>query len=207
MRGQGRTRSVLVGVMGMILTACLYAGPLPRPANPPERFRGKDVIGVWRADYGAYDWRLCGPMERMRGARRLEEWLVLKEDGTFYQVLRDRQGEKPDQKVEGTWHIERLPDGVTRLHLEKGIFFANEVCYHFPNPPTLSGWVSYSADQTGHQLLFRQDKEAIIIVGWNKSDNKLYLEYPFVGNPDAPIIVRFERVSDLELNVIPTSGP
>ena len=204
MRGQGRARSVLVGVMGVILTTCLYAGPLPRPANPPEGFRGKDVIGVWRADYGAYDWRVCGPIERMRGARRLEEWLVLKEDGTFYQVLRDRQGGKLDQKVEGTWHIERLPDGVTRLHLENGRFFAGEVCRFYPKLMRIGGY--YSSDQTGHELIFNQGK-VVLIIGWGRFSNNPYLEYPFVGNPDAPIIVRFERVSEMDLNVIPTPSP
>ena len=205
MRGHALAKSAALLIFYLVITACFYAGPLPRPGNPPEGFQERDVVGVWRADYGAYDWRLCGLREKMREARQLEEWLVLKEDKTFHQILRDRRGERPDQEVKGTWHTERLPDGVTRLHLEGGIFFANEVCYHFPNPPTLSGWVSYSADQTGHELLFKQDEEAIMIVGWDKS--KLYLEYPFVGNPDAPIIVRFERVLELEVDVSLTPGP
>ncbi|MBC7228456.1 MAG: hypothetical protein H5T61_14695 [Thermoflexales bacterium] len=183
-----------------------YRGSLC-PDNPPEAFQEEALVGVWKADYGRYEWGLCGDNTVMRGARSLVEWLVLREDKTFYQVLQDRRGQIPDQWAQGTWWVERFPDGVTRLHLEKGIFFANEVCFHFPQPPTISGWVS-SSDQTGHELFYKQGEEAILIVGWDRFAQESYLEYPWVGS-DPPIIVEFGRApeSDSVPIPIPTPGP
>ena len=177
-----------------------------RPDNPPETFVKEDLIGVWRADYKRYEWERCErPGEdETRKARSLEEWLILKEDGTFYQVLRDRRGQIPEQWAQGTWWVERFPDGVTRLHLEGGRFFAGAVCYSFPQLTTGGGY--YSSDQTGHKLIFNEG--AIIIVGWDKFTKELYLEYPFVGgDPDAPIIVEFERVPESEAISVPTPVP
>lgn len=176
-----------------------------RPDHPPETFQEGDLVGIWKTDYGRYEWERCGDNTVMRQARSLVEWLVLREDKTFYQVLQDRRGQISDQWAQGTWWVERFPDGVTRLHLEGGRFFAGAVCYSFPQLTVGGG--SYSSDQTGHRLFFDRS-EAIIIVGWDRFINKLYLEYPFVGSdPDAPIIVAFERVSEAEAGSVPTPQP
>lgn len=201
------TVSVL-GVLVMLSSGCVMWAPLPRPANPPEEFREENLVGVWKADYERYDWRLCyssSGEEVVKGARSLEEWLVLREDRSFYQVLHDRQGLIPDQQVQGSWWVERFPDGVTRLHLVGGKFFAGAVCYSFPELDIGGGY--YSSDQTGHKLVFEPNK-AVIIVGWDEFTNTVYLEYPLVGgDPDAPIIVKFARVSESEIDSVPTPVP
>ena len=180
-----------------------------RPDNPPETFQENDLVGIWKADYRRYDWGRCGTdsteAEQKRQARSLMEWLVLRDDKTFYQVLQDQGGQFPDQWAQGTWWVERLPDGVTRLHLEQGRFFAGDVCDFFPELSAGGGY--YSADQTGHELLFGRGR-AILLVGWDKFTKNLYLEYPFVGgDPDAPIIVKFERVPEAESVPVPPVKP
>lgn len=179
-----------------------------RPDNPPESFRDEDLVGVWKADYRRYEWESCGDHAVMRGAHSLVEWLVLREDRTFYQVLRDRRGQIPDQWAQGTWWVERFPDGVTRLHLEGGRFFAGAVCLFFPQLSAVGeGAGGFSPDQTGHELVFGPS-ESMLIVGWDKFTNELYLEYPYVGsNPDAPIIVEFERVPESGAISVPTPVP
>lgn len=216
MRGKYLKTAWVIGLSVALFSCWLsphfwYRGSL-RPDNPPEGFAKEDLIGVWRADYKRYEWERCErPGEdETRKARSLVEWLVLKEDSTFYQVLRDRRGQIPDQWAQGTWWVERFPDGVTRLHLEKGRFFAEEVCASFPRLSPLPFAHGYVSDQTGHELSFNpQEKlEAIIIVGWDKFFKNLYLEYPYVcSDPDAPIIVEFERVPESEVNLVPTPVP
>lgn len=180
-----------------------YRGSL-RPDNPPEAFEEIELAGMWKVDYRRYSWGLCGDNTVMREARSLVEWLVLREDKTFHQVLQDREGKIPDQWAQGTWWVERFSDGVTRLRLEGGRFFAGSVCYSYPKLNIDGG--SYSSDQTGHELSFDRGK-TVIIVGWDKFTRELYLEYPFVcSDPDAPIIVEFERVLESESVPIPTSS-
>ena len=146
-------------------------------------------------------------VEEIVEARSLVEWLVLREDRTFYQVLQDRAGKIPDQQARGTWWVERFPDGATRLHLEGGRFFAGEVCYSYPTLTPNAGPDYYSSDQTGHELHFDASK-AVIIVGWNRRAKDLYLEYPMVGNDlDAPVIVKFQRVSESEADSVPIPAP
>lgn len=200
-----------IGLSVVLFSCCLsphfwYRGSL-RPDSPPEMFVEEDLIGIWQADYKRYEWERCeGPADfETRKARSLVEWLVLKEDRTFYQVLEDQRGQIPDQWAQGTWWVERFPDGVTRLHLEGGKFFAAAVCYSYPELNVGGGY--YSSDQTGHKLLFDRNK-AVIIVGWDKFIKDLYLEYPLVGgDPDAPIIVEFERVPESEASSVPTPEP
>ncbi len=225
-----------LGLMTMICFCCgVFWAPLPRPVNPPETFREEDLVGIWKADYGDESWRACDTrliideealreawqdrdysrmeevlrqgvvkVEEIVEARSLVEWLVLREDRTFYQVLQDRAGKIPDQQARGTWWVERFPDGATRLHLEGGRAFAAAVCYSYPTLDVGGG--HYSSDQTGHELDFDAGK-AVIIVGWNKRAQELYLEYPLVGDPDAPVIVKFKRVPDSEADSVPTPAP
>jgi hypothetical protein len=140
----------------------------------------------------------------MEQARSLIEWLVLREDRTFYQVLHDRQGRIPEQHAQGIWWVERFPDGATRLHLEGGRFFAGDICYFYPK--LRASGLHHSADQTGHELDFDPGK-AVIIVGWDRSRKAPYLEYPFVGDPDAPVFVRFQRVPESEAGSVPPPEP
>lgn len=186
-----------------------YRGSL-RLDSPPETFVKEDLIGIWQADYKRYEWERCEGSDdfRTREARSLVEWLVLQEDGTFYQVLRDRRGQIPDQWAQGTWWVERFPDGVTWLHLNRGRFFAEEVCELFPDLSPLIFVIGYSPVQTGHELTINLNEEAVLIVGWDKFIKELYLEYPIVGgDPDTPIIVEFERVPESEAGSVPTPGP
>ena len=124
------------------------------------------------------------------------------------QVLQDRRGQSPDQWAQGTWWVERFPDGVAWLHLEKGRFFAGEVCKLFPHlAPIISTW-GWGSVQAGHDLVVNLQEEVVMIVGWDKFINELYLEYPYVcSDPDAPIIVEFERVPEPEADSAPTPIP
>lgn len=199
----------LIGLVHLILVGiCCFAGyyfwyeGYVRPDNPPGTFREEDLVGVWKADYRHYQWNLCGEAEVMDQARFLVEWLVLREDRTFHQLLRDRRGQIPDQWAQGTWRVEQFPDGVTRLYLEGGRFFAGAVCYSFP--ALTGGEEFYFSDQTGHELSF--DRGKVLIVGWDKFARKLYLEYPWVSS-DPPIIVKFRRVPESEVPSIPTPEP
>lgn len=176
-----------------------YRGSV-RLDSPPEAFQEEELLGAWKADYRRYD--LCGHRE----ARSLVEWLVLREDKTFYQVLQDRRGQIPEQWAQGTWWVERFPDGATHLHLEKGRFFAEEVCELFPHLSPLSYFRGCSPVQTGHELTINLQEEAALFVGWDRFTKELYLAYPFVSE-DPPIIVEFGRVSESELVPIPTPGP
>lgn len=213
--GRGLRASTLVAYLILAGLCCFlsyhiahfwYRAPL-RPDNPPETFQEMDLVGVWKADYRRYEWERCeGPTDfQTRQAHSLEEWLVLRRDKTFYQVLRDRRGEIPDQGAQGTWGVERFPDGVTRLHLEGGRFFAGDVCHTYPHLSPVGGY--YSSDQTGHELDFDPGK-AILVVGWDRFAKDLYLEYPLVGSDlDAPIIVEFARVPESEASSVPTPAP
>ncbi len=204
---------VLLLTLGLVTMCCFCFAPkpLPRPRPPLETFREDDLVGVWKADYGDYLWDTCSgrffyEIDRaaINQARSLMEWLVLREDRTFYQVLQDRKGEIPDQQAQGTWWVERFPDKATRLHLEGGRFFAGDICDFYPELRAGGGY--YSGDQTGHALVFDAGK-AVIIVGWDRFGKALYLEYPFVGDPDAPVIVRFKRVPESEADSVPAPKP
>lgn len=202
---------ILLGMLGI----CCFIGyyfwyrSSLHPDSPPETFREGDLVGIWQADYRHYEWERCeGPTDfQTREARFLIERLVLREDRTFYQVLQDRRGEIPDQHAQGTWWVERFSDGVTRLHLEKGRFFAEEVCEFFPRLSPLTVMRGYSPLQDGHPVIFNPQEEVVIVVGWDKYIKELYLEYPLVGNPDAPIIVEFKRVPGSEMDSMPGRGP
>lgn len=204
-------RTAWVIGLSMVLFSCWlsphfwYRASL-RPDNPPESFRDEDLVGVWKADYRRYDWESCGDHAVMRGARSLVEWLVLREDRTFYQVLRDRRGQIPDQWAQGTWWVERFPDGVTWLHLEKGRFFAGEVCELFPNLAPITITWGWGPIQAGHDLVLNLQEEVVMIVGWDKFTRELYLEYPYV-NVESPKIVEFERIPESQSITIPIPGP
>lgn len=200
----------VIGLIAVLLSCCWsfhfwYRNQLT-PDNPPESFREMDLVGVWKADYRRYEWEVCGDNAVMRQARSLMEWLVLREDKTFYQVLQDRRGQIPDQCAQGTWWVERFPDGVTWLHLEKGRFFAGEVCKFFPNlAPITSTW-GWGSIQAGHDLVLNLQEEVVMIVGWDKFTRELYLEYPYV-NVESPTIVEFEQIPDSKAITIPIPGP
>lgn len=184
-----------------------YRGNL-RVDNPPETFREEELIGIWKANYKYHEWERCDGYSVMKEARSLVEWLVLREDKTFFQVLQDRRGEIPEQRAQGQWWVERFPDGATLLHLEKGRFFAEEVCRLFPYLAPLTSMRSYGTDQVEQNFIFDLQKEVVMIVGWDKFTKELYLEYPFVGgDPDSPVIVEFERVPESEADSVPTLEP
>ncbi len=194
-------------ILGLVMMCCCLWTPFPpRVANPPETFNEEELVGVWKADYSHYR---CVESEVTKQVSSLAEWLVLRGDKTFYQVLQDRRGKIPDQRAQGTWWVERFPDGAMRLHLEGGRFFAAAVCDSFPFPPLTGGigYYSYSSDQTGHELSFFGEHKAVLIVGWDTFRRRLYLEYPYIGDPDAPVIVEFQRVPESEATTVPPPEP
>jgi len=138
--------------------------------SPSEAFHEEELVGAWQADYRRYEWDLCGDYTVMGEAHSLVEWLVLREDRTFYQVLRDRRGRIPEQGAQGSWWVERFPDGATHLHLKGGRFFAEEVCNLFPNLSPLSYVRGCSPVQTGHELTINS-RFAHFLTGFEKWGN------------------------------------
>jgi hypothetical protein len=169
----------------LILLGCSAALYLPKLKMPARNVQKADLIGVWYVNYKDYT-RGTMPLCNEKEALRLTEILFLEDGGNYRQILWDQEKGKIEER-KGTWWLESLSDGVVRVHLKGGRSYPHENCGYRS--------LGYFDDLTGHELIVDTTKEAVLQVWVNQIKGDLYLAYPFVRDPDAPVIVRLCRLA------------
>lgn len=185
MKAQRRRARMILLTLWLIGSCCLWTPGLPRPGKPAKGVQESDLTGIWYVDYKDYT-DSYKPLCDKEEAARFIEILILESDGKYTQLFWDRRSKTIEER-NGLWWLERLPDGIGRVHLEKGKSYPHENCGYYIG-------LSYSNDLTGHELEVDTTKEAILQVWEHHFKKELFLTYPFVRDPDAPVIVQLHRL-------------
>lgn len=142
-----------------ISTACLALVGGLLSERLEELLLGGTLTGVWYVNYK--DEGLCD----VEKASRLSEVLILGR-GNYWQLFWDGVEGKVVEERRGLWWSDSLPNGVVRVHLEGGRFYAQENC----------------AIEEG-------SKEVVLELRGS------FLVYPPVEAPDGTRMVRLRRLS------------
>lgn len=96
---------LLVVVLVLSVTSCIgWEAPY---SNPPATFQDSDLVGTWEAHY----W--IGMVDK----------LIIKADGAFKQIYRDRAQNYIYETPWNRWWVERFPDGRVRVHFVGARYF------------------------------------------------------------------------------------
>jgi hypothetical protein len=150
---------------------CLYyvntVDPKSVLKNPPKEWQDSSLVGSWQTSYG-----------------RATDEIFIQADGTFKQIYKDGKTGYYFETPWNHWWVERLPNEITRIHLEGGRYFLGGVKFaeldgmsqSLNNPGSYSFYDPYSNESLDmvRQLILdvRMSKSGEIILHhmWMSSD-------------------------------------
>jgi len=172
--------------VSLLLSWCAFCSFRSVPSSSHSPITSADLEGIWLADYAAYD---SGSLSLTRAPTQGVEMLVLSADGTFEQSFNDVR------IASGTWHLV-CNEGEYILHLRGGttLLFGIQFAHEYAQ-----GKARFHA-LDWHGKLIELDGEIILRAyrSWYPQAGEIRLQHIPAGDPDAPVIVEFQRGASLE---------
>lgn len=184
MSQQSLLKAILVALVWTSVASCagveLSEG---RVFTPPE------LVGTWRANYAGIEYGAHDGIRRLTGA----ETLILRADGRYQQIYDDGKG----YTYTSSWNKWYLESGRV-LHLENGRIYPLGIAEAEKRAQSRGAICSYLSQIPGKGIIEVNCTEALLYVFGNSvAPGSAVLEHLQVGDPDAPKVVVFYRVSTL----------